>query len=119
MAGSHSRRKGRRGELEVVHAAEAHHIPCRRRQAPGLADNPEDPDLLMAGILKVESKLRATDAGFTCITKWLEGHDMLRVRCDGKKAIWVMDDDWFWALLTCWHDYGMPTDFVPDQGGTL
>ncbi len=115
--GRKSRSKGRRIELECVHAFRDAGIPARRRQAAGLADNPEDPDLLVAGILNVEVKARKE--GFKLLRRWLKGHDLLLLRADRQPTLAVMEWEWLIAFMQSWHASGACTDFIPEgtEGG--
>ena len=114
--GSKSRRKGRRGELEVVNLHTEVHVPARRRQAPGLPDAPDDPDVLVAELLSAEVKRRKSAAGcWGQVREWLQGHDLLFMREDGADWLVVMPVEWYKAFLACWYGDGAPTDFIPKE----
>ena len=115
MSGRKSRNKGRGAEREIVNRHKALGIAARRRQAPGLADTPDDPDVLIAGLLTAEVKRYASATGrWGTVKDWMEGHDLLFMREDHGEWLVTMPWDWYVALLTCWHESGCPTGFVPD-----
>lgn len=107
--GSTSRRKGRKVELEIVHKHEDIDVPCRRRQAAGLKDGPDDPDLLVAGCLTAEVKARAGGQGFKTLERWLADHDLLFLRRDRAEPLVLMPWALYAAILPHWYESGAGT----------
>mgnify|MGYP001024929729 CR=1 FL=1 len=108
--GRKSRTKGRHYELEVVHAHEPIGVPCRRTQHAGMSQD-DAPDLLVGDVLHAECKRRAR--GFATLYKMLGDHDLLFVRDDQHGTLVVQPWDTYVALITCWHESGCPTSWVP------
>ena len=109
-----SRDKGRRIELEIVHLHHGIDVPCRRRQAAGIADGPDDPDLLVAGCLDAEVKARASGSGFKTLERWLAKHDLLFLRRDRKQPLVVMPWEVYAAILPHWYESGACTTWAPE-----
>lgn len=110
--GSKSRRKGRRAELEIVHRHEGSKdfpgidVPCRRRQAAGIPDSPDDPDLLVGGCLDAEVKARASGSGFKTLERWLGERDLLFLRRDRQAPLVVMPWEMYAAMALHWYESG-------------
>lgn len=95
-----SRPKGKRGELELVHAANRAGFPAKRTAPMQAGLSTTWPDVLIEipdGQIRAECKYRESLPEW--LWKYLEGMDILHLRKNRKDALVVLRESDYFALL--------------------
>ena len=106
MAGKRAKRKGYRGENELVHILRQYGIPVERVPLSGASEFQKG-DLVLFNVLTAEVKRRKD--GFKELYKWLKDRNLVFLRADRKDWIVAMDIEFFIMLLRRYETIEHPT----------
>ena len=97
MPGKKSKRKGYRGEAEIVRLLRQHGVDAKRVPLSGSAKHFQPGDVVIEGYLTAEVKRRKN--GFKQLYEWLENRNLVFLRADRRPWLVVMDFELFLQLM--------------------